>query len=48
MTINSATGEINWTPTSLQQNKIYTITVNAFDSVNNTTYDFTVRTYDNI
>ena len=48
MTINSATGEINWTPTSLQQNKIFTVTVNAFDSTNNTTYDFTVRTYDSI
>lgn len=49
MTINSSTGQITWTPTSLQQNQIYSgITVNAFDGTNNTEYFFTVRTYDSI
>ena len=47
MTIDSATGLIEWTPTNLQQNKIFTVTVNAYDGANNNTYDFTVRTYDN-
>jgi hypothetical protein len=48
MTINSSTGLIQWTPTNLQQNKVFqNITVNAFDGNNNTEYLFTVRTYDN-
>jgi hypothetical protein len=47
MTVNSSTGEINWTPTSLQSNQVYTVTLNAFDGTNNATYDFTIRVYDN-
>jgi hypothetical protein len=47
MTIDSTSGLIEWTPTNLQQNKIFTVTVNAYDGINNNTYDFTVRTYDN-
>jgi hypothetical protein len=46
MTINSSTGLISWTPTSGQQNNIYSnIGVNVFDGTGNTLYRFTVRTY---
>jgi rRNA processing protein Gar1 len=46
MVIDSATGEITWTPTSGQQNNIYSnIGVNVFDGTGNTLYRFTVRTY---
>jgi len=46
MTINSATGEINWTPTSMQQNNIYSnIGVVVSDGTDSKTYRFTVRTY---
>jgi hypothetical protein len=46
MVIDSATGEITWTPTSGQQNNIYSnIGVNVSDGTGNTLYRFTVRTY---
>ena len=46
MVINSSTGEITWTPTSGQQNNIYSnIGVNVYDGTDNTLYRFTVRTY---
>lgn len=46
MVIDPNTGEITWTPTSGQQNNIYSnIGVVVFDGTDTTTYRFTVRTY---
>jgi hypothetical protein len=46
MVIDSGTGEITWTPTSGQQNNIYSnIGVVVSDGTSTTTYRFTVRTY---
>lgn len=46
MVIDSGTGEITWTPTSGQQNNVYSnIGVVVFDGTDSTTYRFTVRTY---
>jgi hypothetical protein len=46
MTIDSVTGEITWTPTSMQQNNIYSnIGVVVSDGTSTKTYRFTVRTY---
>jgi hypothetical protein len=46
MTIDSVTGEITWTPTSMQQNNIYSnIGVVVSDGISTKTYRFTVRTY---
>ena len=46
MTIDSVTGEITWTPTSMQQNSIYSnIGVVVSDGTSTKTYPFTVRTY---
>ena len=45
MVINANSGAITWTPTSLQQNKIFDVIVLAFDGTDSSEYKFQVRTY---
>ena len=48
MVIDATTGVITWTPTSLQQNKIFSLSVVVSDGTSTTTHPMSIRTYNSL